>query len=453
MRQTNIKRARRLLLSRLGRLSAVTLTLALTAHAQTDQILPPTGGGGGDQFVTRCPPGQMLTGFLLLTGDDVDAIRPLCAVAHGPGEASPDNFARPFHGGTGGDKKSLPCPDHAPFVTGMYVRAEGVDTIIVNNIRLWCGMAAPTQQPGEYPAAVFDGPDHPNLYGAGLIFGPARAKTRESLQHCPAGLVAVGIHGRSGVWLDSLGLICGAPKITPKGGGGVLFGKGGIKTTTTSAGKHRGATTPQAGATRRPVGETAREDSARNSPAAPKLEAPGRDGSAKTPPLDAAQLEELAARGEIVANQDQLSTELRDGQPDDPARRGFDIGMAAAEGQTAPGPGKQRVRESLGRAEQSAFDTAVAFSLERNRNAERAAKGAAIAAQDPAVAAARMAEDDAFYRLGFDIATAIFGDPALGAQGNTRTGPGSLGLRDALSPAGQRGFNAAVKFHLGRDYQ
>src|SRR5215204_2638979 len=359
MRQTNIKRAGRRLLSRLGCLSAVTLTFVLTAHAQTDQILPPTGGSGGDQFVARCSPGQMLTGFLLLTGDDVDAIRPLCAVAHGPDKAVSDNFVRPFHGGTGGDKKFLPCPDHAPFVTGMYVRAEGVDTIIVNNIRLWCGMAAPTQQPSEYPAAVFDGPDHPNLYGAGLIFGPARAKTRESLQHCPAGLVAVGIHGRSGVWLDSLGLICGAPKITPKNGEGVLFGRGGLKTSTTSIDKHKGTTPPQAGTTRKPVGETARDDSARNSPAAPTLNAPGREGSVKPPPMDAAQLEEMAARGEAVANQDPLSAELRERQPDDPARRGFDIGMAAAEGQTAPGPGKQRIRESLNRAEWEGFDTAV----------------------------------------------------------------------------------------------
>ena len=46
------------------------------------------------------------------------------------------------------------------------------------------------------------------------------------------------------------------------------------------------------------------------------------------PPMDAARLEEMAARGETVANQDQLSTELRNRQPDNPARRGFDIAPA-----------------------------------------------------------------------------------------------------------------------------
>ena len=81
------------------------------------------------------------------------------------------------------------------------------------------------------------------------------------------------------------------------------------------------------------------------------------------------------------------------------------------------------------------------------------ATGAAIAAQDRFVATARNAEPDAMHRLGFDIATGIFGDPALGALGNTAKGPGSLGIRNALSPAGQRGFDDSVAFHLSRKYK
>lgn len=164
-------------------------------------------------------------------------------------------------------------------------------------------------------------------------------------------------------------------------------------------------------------------------------------------------LNSLAAKGELLSKADPLATELRNREPDASGRRGFDIGMAAAEGQTVPGPGKDATRASLPAAERSGFSTAVAFSLERNRNAERARKGAAIAKADPAVEKARTADPDVFYWLGFDIATAIFGDPGLGAQGNTATGPGSLAVRDALSAAGQRGFNAAVKFHLARDYK
>lgn len=166
---------------------------------------------------------------------------------------------------------------------------------------------------------------------------------------------------------------------------------------------------------------------------------------------DAVDLDALAARGPAIAAADPLAMELREQQVG-AALRGFDIGMAAAEGQTAPGPGKDRIRASLPAAEQGGFLFAVAFTLDRNRNAERAATGAAIAAADPETAAARAAQPDVLHRLGFDIATAIFGDPALGAQGNTATGPGSMGIRNALSPSALQGFDDGVAFHLRRTY-
>jgi len=164
-------------------------------------------------------------------------------------------------------------------------------------------------------------------------------------------------------------------------------------------------------------------------------------------------LDELAARGAVVASADPLAMELRARAPDDSVRRGFDIGMAAAEGNTAPGPGKQKIHDSLPAAERGGFATAVSFSLQRNKNAKLAATGAAIAQTDAVVAQARRADGDVFYWLGFDIGSGIFGDPALGALGNTATGPGSLGIRDALIPAAQRGFNASVNLHLHRNYQ
>jgi hypothetical protein len=68
------------------------------------------------------------------------------------------------------------------------------------------------------------------------------------------------------------------------------------------------------------------------------------------------------------------------------------------------------------------------------------------------VAEARTTDPDVFYWLGFDIATGIFGDHALGALGNTATGAGSMAIRDALNLNGQRGFNASVALHLRRKY-
>jgi len=99
-----------------------------------------------------------------------------------------------------------------------------------------------------------------------------------------------------------------------------------------------------------------------------------------------------------------------------------------------------------------ARNSPAAPGLEQSCRADLAATGAAIAQVDAIVADARAAETDNLSRQGFDIATAIFGDPALGGYGNTGTGPVSLAMRDQLTPAGKRGFDASVKLHLSRDY-
>lgn len=154
----------------------------------------------------------------------------------------------------------------------------------------------------------------------------------------------------------------------------------------------------------------------------------------------------LAAKGEAMASNDPLVAALRDLEPAGPSRVGFDIGMAAVGEQTLWGPGKQAMVDALSPEEQMGFMDAANFSMERNRNASLAATGVKIANANPAIAAAR--KGDPFYILGFDIATGIFGDPALGALGNTLPGPGSAAIRDALHPAGQRGFNDSMALNL-----
>jgi hypothetical protein len=161
----------------------------------------------------------------------------------------------------------------------------------------------------------------------------------------------------------------------------------------------------------------------------------------------------LAQKGEAIANRDPLTFLLRNLQPKGPTRRGFDIGMAAAERDTEPGPGKQRIHDSLLPAEQHGFTAAVTFLLARNKNAKLAAIGAAIARSDVGVDRARATETDPFYQLGFDIASGLFGDPAKGTQGSTQLGPGSLAIRSDLNAAGQRGFDAAQRLHFSRKYR
>jgi len=164
------------------------------------------------------------------------------------------------------------------------------------------------------------------------------------------------------------------------------------------------------------------------------------------------QFTDLAPKGAELAARDPLAGELRDQIADGPARLGFDIGMAVAERDTLPGPGKQRIQDSLYPDERDGFALAVAFSLERNRNIELAKTGASIAQLDPYVATARNRTRDVFYRIGFDVATALFGSREQGAVGSTVMGPGAMKIRDALSSKAQAGFNDSVKFHLSRKY-
>ena len=160
----------------------------------------------------------------------------------------------------------------------------------------------------------------------------------------------------------------------------------------------------------------------------------------------------LAARGAMLADQDPLARQLRDSFLNELSRNGFNIGMAVAEGQTAPGPGKDAKCASLLRNEPEGCSLAVLFSVERNRNAALAAKGVAIASADQAFANARKEASSnmrprtraqiVFFLLGFDI--------GLGASDRqTLPGPGKDKIRDALlHPFEQAGFNQAVSFAL-----
>jgi hypothetical protein len=407
----------------------VLLVMALLAgvagEARADTYLPALGGDGGGQYISPCPPGQNLTGFQLRVGDDIDAIRPACAISLGPNVVNGQPVSIKWAGGDGGSILWLLCPASTPIVIGIDVQGEGVRTYTVNNIHLFCGLAVATAQakPG-LPSAIFDAPQIPRNPG---VVGYER-------EDCPPGQVAIGVHGRSGEWLDSVGLICGPARVIappaslpvqPLGNQGPVKALGRVQSSPIDS--------PS-----RPVCDSARTARERNSPAWPGLQ---RQCGATLAPL-----------GEAIAYKDPLSAELRKRTHNDAARRGFDIGMAIAEHDTEMGPGKQAMHDALTGIEQAAYDVAVSFLLQRNRNARFAATGAAIASADPAVAQARKKEDDVFYWLGFDIASGIFGDPHQGAQGNTATGPGSLKIRDALNATAIRGFNAAVAYHLSRKY-
>ena len=91
------------------------------------------------------------------------------------------------------------------------------------------------------------------------------------------------------------------------------------------------------------------------SPVVPENPSPVGNGN-PSPVLS--EMDEAAKKGEAIAYQDRLATALRTFQPEGPVRRGFDIGMAAAEGHTADGDGKRRIKATLLPEEQRGFTAA-----------------------------------------------------------------------------------------------
>lgn len=226
---------------------SVVLLTATAPPASSEEMLVASGGPGGVPFTARCPQDQLLAGFELRAGDDVDAVRPMCVSALG-GPLTSAASPSPWHGGNGGSPRYLLCPPRiAPIVTGVRVASEGADTQVVNAIALSCGApdgAAPSR---NFEQASFQA----TTYRRG--FGEKYATGADDSSSCPPGQVAIGAHGRSGSMLDALGLICGMPTI-------------GVH----SIGRANPAAPAQPP---RPICDAAADARARNSPAAPALEA------------------------------------------------------------------------------------------------------------------------------------------------------------------------------------
>jgi hypothetical protein len=493
--------ARRIAIPLLG------FVVAIAGVARGDGFLKPIGGDGGGQFIARCPAGQNLTGVELRGGDDVDAIRAVCVASYGPAEISappltagsglvdggtgqvfPTKKVAPgWYGGPGGLIVPLLCPANTPIVIGMDVAAEGLDTVTVNNIHLYCGLAVAAQNAADVPSAVFDAPNH-GKWPAPLM-GPGQTqetgRQRWGWQRCPGGTIAVGIHGRGGQFVDSLGLICDVPHLTKNPHPSVTLGR--VQSTAppgapmticerAKSARERNSpaassleaqckasippvalgrvqsTTPPSG-TPKSICDAAAAARDRNSPTAAALAERCRAVGGALPdaaPDDAPSLDDLATKGQTLTDNDPLAAALRDHQPAGHVRRGFHIGMAAAEGQTAWGPGKQKLLESLPAPEQEGFKLAISYALDRNHYAELAGIGATIAQSVAAVSEVRSRQPDSRSKLGFDIASGIFGDPALGAKGSAVSTLQALTIRGSLSAPAQRGFDASKTFHQSR---
>ncbi len=159
----------------------------------------------------------------------------------------------------------------------------------------------------------------------------------------------------------------------------------------------------------------------------------------------------LAAQGEALANADPLTSAIRDAQAVGAVRRGFYVGLVTEAQNTLWGPGAQSILSGLPGDQQVGFRIGAALSLQRNNNRENAVLGEKVLAVDAAASAERQKHQPAgLYWLGFALGTALFGDPAFGAYGNTLMGPGSEKVRASLDSDGHSGFDDARVFNLAK---
>lgn len=192
------------------RLALAMSAIGMAAPALADSDLPAIGGTGGAQYRHRCPDGLVLTGFDLRAGDDIDAIHPLCGEVHGPADVAVppagDGFGRGWFGGPGGGFVRMRCPPSTPVVTAINVYADGVDTISVDRIDIFCSEVGPARNTSAYPSNHYHAPVQDP--------GGSYLAVVEQREDCPAGTVAIGLHGRSGRLVDAMGLICGTTPAT-----------------------------------------------------------------------------------------------------------------------------------------------------------------------------------------------------------------------------------------------
>ncbi len=366
------------------------------------------GFPGGSMKPLMCPDDKpYLVGVDGRFGQWIDALAPMCVGFNSSGRWDVPEAVTPpgtSTGGSGGGSARVACP-MGSYMLGMVgvtqnLFGDSVDQWWKHLIRLDLQCGSLERGIGDTFSTPFARQDECD--DCLDIYDKVQMT-------CGPGQIARGLQAFSGKYIDSVALVCGPPPVAAVALGRVM---------------PRGTTEDT-----RSLCEAASDARARNSPAAPGLER--QCAASKPPPL---------ALGRVQ------STEMAiDGSAEAPKSL-CDAARSARARNSPAAPGLERQCLATG----GVLVASAPVDAERVENL--AEIGKQIARSDPAVAAARR-NPDIEYRQGFDIATGLFGDPALGAAGNTLMGPGSQAIRDSLGSAGRDGFNASVSFHQARQYR
>jgi len=182
--------------------------LALPVAAQ-ESIVPAMGGNGGSPFRLECGPDSALIGVHGRVGAIIDNIEGVCQkFANGKpvGRATLTAAA----GGQGGEPAGPNCADPASVVTGIG-GSWGAQTYQFPGIQLQQGanlvhdIVLRCQRWNE-AAGRFDTTG--TISFGGRQPGTIRRTATDSVGWCPPDSVAVGLVGRSGIFIDNITLLC-----------------------------------------------------------------------------------------------------------------------------------------------------------------------------------------------------------------------------------------------------
>jgi hypothetical protein len=171
-----------------------------------------SGGPGGGPFREVCP-GQFLVGVTIRAGAWVDAISPLCATFLAPQGYFGPWIRGAYHGGQGGSARSGACPKDR-FVGKIRFGWTRKDTKpeFVDYVELTCVLVSDQSSADTTKVCLPTGggcwDSHPNP-PPGDILGTPFGPYPPLHEACPLNEAATGLLGRSGVYVDALGLVCG----------------------------------------------------------------------------------------------------------------------------------------------------------------------------------------------------------------------------------------------------
>ena len=156
------------------------------------QLLPVYGGSGGTAFSRDCGAGRVLTGLRYRSGQLLDAVGLLCRPVLSNGTLAPETTVGTLAGGGGGSSNTVSCP------TGkVMVGARIYFGSWVNGVELECP---------NWNAATRTRSGSITSLNAANTMGHGESEYCES-----SAQPAHAIRGRSGGFVDALGMICDEP--------------------------------------------------------------------------------------------------------------------------------------------------------------------------------------------------------------------------------------------------